>query len=42
MKITSGYQPGVIGQVTQMQIDYYATHHDFGAHFDDVLPGCLN
>ena len=34
MKITTGYQPGVIGRVTQMQIDYYASHHGFGAHFE--------
>ncbi len=25
----TGYQPGMIGRIAQMQ--YYARHHDFGA-----------
>lgn len=32
--IYSGYQPGVIGQITTLHASYYANHWDFGSYFE--------
>ncbi|MGC6388829.1 GNAT family N-acetyltransferase [Ewingella sp. S1.OA.A_B6] len=32
--IETGYQPGMIGRISEMHVHYYSTHHGFGRFFE--------
>ncbi|WP_054180355.1 bifunctional helix-turn-helix transcriptional regulator/GNAT family N-acetyltransferase [Trabulsiella odontotermitis] len=41
IKIVTGYQPGMIGRITEMHGRYYAREHDFGLFFESKVAAGL-